>query len=312
MLQIWSIKAQNTVPFPAQAHYVCPIAKEPDSQLSLDPYLILGVPRSASESEIKKAYRQKAKTLHPDQHPGDAGKAEAFKKLSSAYDILGDEVKRAQFDRGEIDGTGQPRGYGGGGRASGPMGGAQGDPFDDILSGIFGGGRQRPSPGPRKGRDMRYRIEVDFKDAVTGAHRRMRMSDGQVLDVSIPPGVETGQTLRLKSQGQPSPYGGPPGDALIEILVKTHPVWTREGDDVRMSVPISLATAVLGGAVSVETPSGPLTLKVPEGSNTGAVLRLRGKGVQRSAKAGHLYARLEIVLEDPASSDLRDFVRKAP
>ena len=272
--------------------------------MSIDPYSVLGVSRSASDGEIKKAYRQKAKALHPDQHPGDAVKAEAFKKVSAAYEILGDEAKRGQFDRGEIDGDGQPRGFHGGGH--GPMG-AGGDPFEDILSGIFGGGRARRGPGPRKGRDVRYKVEVAFADAVLGASRRMRMSDGRSLDLNIPPGVETGQTLRLKSQGQASPYGGPPGDALVEVTVKKQKTWVRDGDDVRMPVPISIDTAVLGGTVSVDTPAGPLNLKVPEGSNTGAILRLRGKGVQRSAKAGHIYARLEIVLNDPKAEILKEF-----
>lgn len=286
--------------------------------MSTDPYSILGVSRSASDDEIKKAYRRKAKALHPDQHPGDETKAEAFKKVSSAYDILGDSGKRAQFDRGEIDAEGQPKGFARGGFGGGQSGGFRhaggnpGDPFEDLLSGIFGGGggRTRRGPGPRKGRDVRYRVEVEFADAITGVQRRMRMSDGQHLDIKVPPGVETGQTLRLKSQGEPSPYGGPPGDALVEITVKPHKSWVREGDDVRMPVPISLETAILGGTVDVETPSGPLSLKVPEGSNTGAVLRLRGKGVQRSAKAGHLYARLEIVLDDPKDAELRRFVKK--
>jgi len=277
--------------------------------LSSNPYSILGVSRSASESEIKKSYRRKAKSLHPDQHPGDKAKAEAFKKVSSAYEILGDETKRAQYDRGEIDGEGQPRGFPGGG-GQGPMGGTNGDPFEDILSGIFGGGRNRRGPGPRKGRDTRYRVEVTFTDSIVGARRRMKMPDGQSLDITIPPGVETGQTLRLKSQGHASLYGGAPGDALVEITVHKHKLWTREGDDVRMPVPISLDTAVLGGTVNVETPAGMMNLKVPEGANTGAVLRLRGKGVQRASKAGHLYARLEIVLEDPKAADLRSFAKK--
>jgi DnaJ-class molecular chaperone len=277
--------------------------------LSLDPYSILGVSSSASDGEIKRAYRKKAKALHPDQHPGDTAKAEAFKLISAAYDILGDSAKRAQYDRGEIDGDGNPRGFQG--RGGGYGGGEHGsDPLEDMLSGIFGGGgRGRRGPGPRKGRDVRYRVEVDFADSIMGARRRMKMSDGQPLDINIPPGVETGQTLRLKSQGQASPYGGPPGDALVEISVKSHKIWIRDGDDVRMAVPISLKTAILGGIVEVETPSGPLSLRVPEGTNTGAVLRLRGKGVQRSAKAGHIYARLEIMLEDPKDIALRDFVK---
>ena len=286
--------------------------------LALDPYKVLGVDRSASEAEIKKAHRQKAKDLHPDQNPDDPKKLEAFKQVSQAWDILGDKEKRAKFDRGEIDGDGNPTGFGGGfpggggpggasyrweSRSGNPFGGAQGDPFEDILSGMFAGGRSRRG-GPVKGRDVRYRVTIDFADAVTGARRRMTMADGTALDVNIPAGIETGQTLRLKSQGEPSPNGGAPGDALLEVEVKPSTVWERDGKDLRMKVPVDLKTAILGGSVEVKTPSGPVTLKVPAGSNTGSQLRLRGKGVQTSTP-GNLYARLEIVLDDPKDDGLK-------
>ena len=151
--------------------------------MALDPYTILGVPRSATEAEIKKAFRAKAKTLHPDQHPGDKAKEEEFKRLSGAFEILGDTEKRAKFDRGEIDGDGNPKGFAGGHPGGGtrwesgasPFG-AQGDPFEDILSGMFGSSARRRNPGPQKGRDVRYRVEISFEDAVTGARRRMAMA----------------------------------------------------------------------------------------------------------------------------------------
>ncbi|MEO1028933.1 MAG: DnaJ C-terminal domain-containing protein [Pseudomonadota bacterium] len=284
--------------------------------MSWDPYSVLGVSKTASDDEIKSAYRKKAKALHPDTNKGDEAKAEQFKKVSAAFAVLGDKEKRKQFDSGKIDADGQPRGFagaqGGGGfnTNNNPFsGGPGGDPFDDLLSGIFGGSRRRGRPGPRKGKDMRYRIEVSFADAVTGARRRMKMSDGRSLDVGIPPGLEDGQTLRLKSQGEASPYGGPPGDALLEVTIKPSKVWRREGQDLHMDVPVDLKTAVLGGVVDVETPSGAVSMKVPEGTNTGAVLRLRGKGVQATDTHGNLYARLMIVVEDPRSDALRKFVK---
>ncbi|MCB4379927.1 J domain-containing protein, partial [Synechococcus sp. MU1644] len=180
--------------------------------MSKDLYKILGVSRTASADEIRRAYKRKAKESHPDLHPGDVKKADTFKSASSAYEILGDQQKRSQYDRGEIDGDGNPRGFGGQqgyGGAGQTSGGFQGDPFEEILSGMFGGGRRRP--GPRKGNDVRYRVEIAFEDTVTGARREMTVADGRALNVSLPPGIETGQTLRLKSQGKPSSAGGPPG-----------------------------------------------------------------------------------------------------
>jgi DnaJ-class molecular chaperone len=282
--------------------------------MSKDLYKILGVSRTASDDDIRRAYKRKAKESHPDLHPGDARKAETFKAASAAYDILGDSKKRSQYDRGEIDGDGNPMGFAGAG-AGGfggfgrDSGGFQGDPFEEILSGMFGGGRRRP--GPRKGADMRYRVEISFEDAATGARREMTMADGRALNVAIPAGIETGRTLRLKSQGKPSNSGGPPGDALLEIIVRPSKVWTRDGADIRMTVPVPLKTALLGGQVDIATPMGTIALKIPEGSNSGAVLRLRSKGVQIPGKAGHLYARLEVRIEDPKDPGLRKWAKKS-
>ena len=279
--------------------------------MSRDLYKILGISRTASEDEIRRAYKRKAKESHPDLHPNDAAKAETFKAASAAYEILGDSKKRSQYDRGEIDADGNPLGFAGRRRGLGGFdrtaGGFQGDPFEEILSGMFGGGRRRP--GPRKGSDMRYRVEIAFEDAVIGARREMTMADGRALNVSIPPGIETGRTLRLKSQGKPSNSGGPPGDAMLEIIVRPSKIWTRDGNDIRMTVQVPLKTAILGGQVDLPTPMGPIALKIPEGSNSGAVLRLRSKGVQLPGKPGHLYARLEIQIEDPKDPGLKEWAR---
>lgn len=285
--------------------------------MSRDLYQVLGVTRTASADDIRSAYKRKAKESHPDLHPGDAAKAELFKSASTAYEILGDAEKRGQYDRGEIDSDGNPKGFDpgpgfGGGRGfegyTKPGGGGfQADGFEDILSGMFGGGRRRP--GPRKGADMRYRVEISFEDSVLGAKREMTMADGRTLNIAIPAGIETGQSLRLKSQGKSSNMGGPPGDAILEIIVRSSKTWKRDGNDVRMTVSVPLKTAVLGGQVELDTPMGPIALKIPEGSNTGAVLRLRNKGVQTKGKPGHLYARLEVVIEDPKNGSLRDWAR---
>lgn len=279
--------------------------------MNKDPYQVLGVSKSASADEIRRAYKKRAKETHPDLHPDDKAKAEAFKQASSAYELLSDPAKRGQFDRGEIDVDGNPKGFanaqGGFGGFSQSNSGFQGDAFEDILSGMFGGGRRRP--GPRKGADMRYRVEISFEDSVQGARREMTMADGRTLNISIPAGIETGQSLRLKSQGKPASGGGPPGDAILEIFVRPTKLWTREGHDLRMSVSVPLKTAVLGGHVDVETPMGTIALKIPEGSNTGAVLRLRGKGVQIPRKEGHLFARLEVVIDDPKDPELRKWAR---
>ncbi len=274
--------------------------------MSKDLYAVLGLSKSATADEIRSAYRRKAKSLHPDLHPNDNAKADAFKSVSSAFDILGDTEKRKLYDSGQINASGEPTGPS---ASDGYFrgGGAHGDPFEDILSGMFGGGRRRP--GPRKGADIRYRVEIAFEDAVMGAKRDMKMADGRTLSVTIPPGIESGKTLRLKSQGQSSRSGGPPGDALLEVEVRENAVWARKGADLHMAVSVPLHAAILGGSVDITTPSGVISLKIPEGSNTGAVLRLRGKGVQIPGRAGHLFARVEVLIEDPKDQNLRQWAK---
>jgi len=286
--------------------------------VSWDPYATLGLPKSSSVEEIRKAYRKLAKELHPDVRPNDKASAERFKRATAAFNLLTDENLRGRFDRGEIDADGNERpvfqpGAGFGGYAGAGAAGARGragrnDVFEDLFDGLFsrGGGRGFAA---QRGEDVRYRMEVDFLDAVNGGRRRVTMSDGRSLDLAIPAGLSSGQTLRLKGQGLPGSGGGPAGDALVEIQVASHPVFRREGEDIRMDLRISLAEAVEGARVPVATPSGSVTLSVPAGSSSGDVLKLRGKGVQNRPTAGDLLVRLLIVLPRKDDAELRDFVR---
>lgn len=261
-----------------------------------DPYQLLGVARSASADDISKAFRRLAKELHPDLNPNDATAAERFKKVSAAYELLSDPDKRARFDRGEIDASGEPRrGYnpfGGGGAYGGRTArGPAGDMgFGDIFSDLFGGGaasgaRARTQANVR-GQDVRYTLDVDFLEAVAGAKKRVTLPDGGVLDLAVPEGVEDGQVLRLKGKGRPGPRGSTDaGDALVEIKVRSHPDFKRVGDDIALDLPISIDEAVLGARIEVPTATGRVALNVPKGSSSGTVFRLRGKGV-RNMKTG--------------------------
>jgi DnaJ-class molecular chaperone len=240
--------------------------------------------------------------------------------VTAAFNLLTDEPQRGRFDRGEIDADGnerpqfQPGGFGGyaGARARG-NGGGRSDVFEDLFDGLFsrGSGGARGF-GMQRGEDVRYRMEVDFLDAVNGGRRRVTMSDGRSLDLAIPAGLNSGQTLRLKSQGLPGAGGGPAGDALVEITVGEHPLFKREGDDIRMDLRISLAEAVEGGKVPVNTPQGPVSLSVPPGSNSGDLLKLRGKGVQVRPNPGDLLVRLMIVLPRKDDPELKAFVKNWP
>jgi DnaJ-class molecular chaperone len=287
---------------------------------SADPYDLLGVARDASQKDIQKAYRRLAKKLHPDLNPGDKEAQRKFQELSTAYDILSDATKRARFDRGEIDasGTEHPQrqyyrdfaqGGAGSQRYENSSGFADFGDAEDILSSFFSRSGRRGFR--RRGGDRQYRLEVDFLDAVNGATRRITLPDGSSLEIVIPPGTRNGQVLRLAGKGEPGPDGGPPGDALIEIAVRPHPFFERDGNDIRLNLPISLTEAVLGGKVTVPTPAGPVTATIPKGSNTGKVLRLKGKGVPgRDGRRGDEYITLQVMLPDPPDPELEGFVSR--
>lgn len=271
-----------------------------------DPYALLGVPRTATEQQIRSAFLKLAKTSHPDVNPGDKKAEERFKAISGAHDLLSDPAKRARFDRGEIDAAGQDvpsRGYyrpGGAQHANGDM--------DDILAGLFG--QARGAARPQRGADQRYTLNVSFLDAARGATQRLALPGGGDLNVQIPPGTETGQTLRLRGKGRPGTAGGPAGDALIEITVLSHPLFRRDGRDIHLDLPISLGEAVLGGRVPVPTVAGAVTMAIPPGSDSGTKLRLRGKGLPGAdgQAPGDAYATLRVVV-GPADDALRDFLR---
>ncbi len=288
--------------------------------MSWDPYAALGVPRSSSAEEIRKAYRKLAKELHPDVRPNDKAADERFKRLTAAFNMLTDEPMRARYDRGEIDADGnekpqfQPGGTfaGAGAGARARAGNGRGDVFEDLFDGLFSRGGSSRGFGQQRGEDVRYRMEIDFLDAVNGGKRRVTMSDGRTLDLAIPAGLTSGQTLRLKNQGLSGAGGGPAGDALVEIKVGEHPLFRRDGDDIRMDLKITLAEAVEGGKAPVQTPSGPVTMSVPPGSSSGDLLKLRGKGVQTRPTPGDLLVRLMIVLPRKEDPELREFIRTWP
>jgi DnaJ-class molecular chaperone len=266
--------------------------------MAADPYTLLGVSRTATEADIKKAYRKLAKELHPDRNTDNPKAAEKFSQVTSAYDLLSDKDKRARFDRGEIDGDGNPAapfGFGGGG--GGPQGGFRADfggeqagDFSDLFEGLFGGrGRaggagggfaggfgRRPQP---KGANVAYRLTVPFTDAATLAPQRITLADGKTIDLKLPAGVESGTQMRLSGKGQPGPGGN--GDAIVTIEIQPHRFFNRDGDDIRIDLPISLSEAVLGASVRVPTADGAVMLTVPKGSSSGKTLRLKGKGFHR-------------------------------
>jgi DnaJ-class molecular chaperone len=274
-----------------------------------DPYTLLGVSRTADEAAIKSAYRKLAKELHPDKNKDNPKAADRFSEVTAAYDILSDKDKRAQFDRGEIDGNGNPShsfGFGGGtGGTYGPGGGFRpgqgggfefeggGADFGDIFEGIFGGARgrggQRGGGGfagfgggrqpPQKGASVQYRLRVAFTDAATRETQRITLQDGKTIDLKLPAGLESGMQMRLSGKGEAGPGGA--GDALVTIDIDPHPFFKRDGDDVRVDVPITLNEAVSGAKIKVPTVDGAVMLAVPKGARSGQTLRLKERGFSR-------------------------------
>jgi len=283
------------------------------------PYEVLGVKPNASAAEIRKAYRKLAKEFHPDLNPGKPAAEARFKAISAANDILSDPEKRARYDRGEIDemGVERPRTYyrphaeGAQGWKYQPHGEMDLGDLDDLFA-AFGsaqGRRRRGGEGfMARGGDRRYSLTIDFAEAATGAKKRLSLTEAAPLDVTIPPGLDDGQVLRLRGKGEPGFGGGPAGDALIEVHVAPHPFFRREGDDIHVELPVSLAEAVLGARVSVPTVTGPVTMTIPKGSDTGTRLRLRGKGVQKKGKEGDEYVTLKVVIGDSGDPELAKFL----
>lgn len=289
-----------------------------------DPYQTLGVARGASEADIKKAYRKLAKELHPDRNKDNPKAAERFSQVTGAYDLLTDKDKRARFDRGEIDGDGNPAspfGFGGGARSGGGRTNAGGGfssagfefgagdaDMSDIFEGLFGGAQRgggggfasgfgrRPQP---KGATVTYRLQVPFVDAATLAPQRVTLGDGKAIDLKLPAGVETGTQMKLAGKGEPGPGGA--GDAIVAIEVQGHRFFTRDGDDVRLDLPITLTEAVKGGAVRVPTVDKAVMLTIPKGTSSGKTLRLKGKGFHK--KDGSRGDQLVTLMIDLPSDD---------
>jgi DnaJ-class molecular chaperone len=288
-----------------------------------DPYSVLGVSKTASLAEIKKAFRKLAKQYHPDQNK-DAKAAAKFAEINSAYEIVGDETKRAQFDRGEIDAEGKPRFQGfesagspGGGFSRdggnfefnfGTGGRSGGAGFDDILSEMFGGRAQRGGAGPRgaapRGEDIQVTGQIPFAIWALGGKARVELGPGRAVDASIPAGIAPGKTIRLRGQGEPSPFGGESGDALIIVAVAPHDIFRAEGKNVRVDVNVTIYEAALGAKVRVPTLDGSVDLTLPKGTTGLRSFRLKGKGVQDKDGAGDLIVQPRIIMPDKLDEEL--------
>jgi molecular chaperone DnaJ len=283
-----------------------------------DFYKILGVTKGVSEAELKKTYRKLSRQFHPDTNPGDA-KAEArFKEISEAYSVLSDKDQRAEYDQMRAMGPGARAGFGGGGAGGGfPGGGGNfgGAGFEDVFANLFGGGGGGfgGPRGPQRGQDLTTTQTLDFIDGVKGTTIKLSLRSGaEPTTIKIPAGVSDGQKIKIAGKGNPSPNGGPAGDLIITVTVKTHPVFTRDGNNIRVVVPITYAEAVLGATIQVPTLGGdPVKLKVAPGTPNGRVLRVKGRGVVTAKAEGDLLATVEIAVpshvSDKAKKALEEF-----
>jgi DnaJ-class molecular chaperone len=301
-----------------------------ESIMTQDPYAALGLSKKATADEIKKAYRKIARANHPDLNPDDPAAEARFKDAGRAHDLLKDPEQRRRFDAGEIDATGgeqAPRGYyrdearrpknpytqNRAASGSDPFG--QGFDADDFFANFVrsrgqgqGDNFGRAAPRDRPGQDAQYRLTVPFLDAARGTKTQITMPDGKSLNVSIPEGARDGQTLRLRGKGEPGFGAGPPGDAFIVLDVSTNPDFQRDGDDIVVSLSISIDEAILGGKVPVDTVTGAVNVKVPAGASSGQVLRLKGRGVKGRSGKGDQRITLRIVSPPKIDDELKNFM----
>lgn len=280
-----------------------------------DPYAVLGVGRDASEDEIKKAYRRLAKKLHPDMNPGNRAREQQFKEITAAYDLLSDPIKRARYDRGEIDGAGAERGpsfHEQTSRAYRRATESGSFSFDEIIAEFLGRGKRNAAGGHEEERlgDTSQTLRLPFVEAALGGRRRVTLPGGRTVEITVPAGIDSGQTLRLKGQGRRGPRSVPPGDIYLEIEVEPHPFFERKEHDIHVELPVTLTEAVLGATVKVPTIHGAVAVKVPRGSNSGSTLRLKGKGIAAGGKSGDQYVKLRVVLPDPPDAELTAFIER--
>lgn len=289
-----------------------------------DPYEVLGVSKSATADEVKSAYRKLAKKLHPDVNPGRKDIEQKFKEVTAAYDMLSDADKRARYDRGEIDASGQERGFGGYDSRGGQTHRrsythSDADPFaqfsgmegmEDIFAEFMGGKQgKRGRQNTGRGSDANYALTIPFTEACLGGKRRVTLSNEKTIDITIPPGINDGHKMRLRGQGMPGVSS--PGDAIVELHIEPHPYFTRKDNDLTLEAPISLPEALLGGTITVPTLTGPVAVKVPKGANNGTSLRLKGKGVPHGKEQkGDMFVKLRVVLPDTVDAELAEAVEK--